>query len=555
MVRSITSQARCSVSVILLILLCTASMAKADFTFGEPTNLGPTVNSSFWDNVPLVSADGLSLFFDSTRPGGHGGFDVWVTTRETVKDPWGQPVNLGPPINTAADEGCGGISADGLSLYLTSDRPGGSGNYDIWVTTRETIQDSWGDPINLGSTVNRWADDWGGSISADGLSLFFSSNRSGGYGSQDLWVSTRPTLSDPWGQPVNLGSKVNSSVYDYSPTPSPDGLRLFFSSSRPSEYGDYTIWVTERETRDCDWGAPVNLGPAINSWADQENPYISADGSTLYFASTRPGGSGYVDLYQVSIDPVVDFNGDGAVDSADMTIMLYYWGQNEPLCDVGPTPLGDGTVDIEDLIVLAEHFGPGLECVAHWTLDETEGTIAHDRVGASDATVINDAAWRPDEGLIGGALAFDGVDDYVSTDFVANPKVGPIRVTCWVKSDVPGGSIVSQTAAPPFGATWLGTDPSDGTLQSDMMLPLPALASTAIVTDGQWHEVAAEWDGTHRRLWVDKQQVAQDAQPMTLPPFQWEGTLNIGAGEGLESDSFFSGLIDDVRIYNRAVTP
>jgi len=67
---------------------------------------------------------------------------------------------------------------------------------------------------------------------------------------------------------VNLGSTLNSSVYDYSPAPSPDGLRLFFSSNRPSEYGDYTIWVTERATRDDDWGAPVNLGPAVNSSPD-----------------------------------------------------------------------------------------------------------------------------------------------------------------------------------------------------------------------------------------------------------------------------------------------
>jgi len=278
------------VLVVAAVLLITSRDANADFVFGTPANLGPTVNSSFWDGDPAVSADGLSLFFISDRSGGYGGFDVWVTTRETVQDPWGQVLNIGPTINSAALEGSGSISADGLSFYFISDRPGGSGNLDIWVTTRATIQDPWSDPVNLGSTVNSWAEDWRGVISADGLSLFFSSNRSGGYGSQDLWVSTRPTLSDPWGQPVNLGSKVNSSVYDYSPTPSPDGLRLFFSSNRPSEHGDYNIWVTERATRDDDWGTAVSLGPEVNSSADQENPCISADGSTLYFASTRPGG-------------------------------------------------------------------------------------------------------------------------------------------------------------------------------------------------------------------------------------------------------------------------
>jgi len=133
-------------------------------------------------------------------------------------------------------------------------------------------------------------------------------------------------------------------------------VRLFFSSNRPSEYGDYTIWVTERATRDDDWGAPVNLGPEINSSVDQENPCLSADGSTLYFASTRPGGSGYVDLWQVSIEPIVDLNGDGIVDSADMCIMVEHWGEDYSLCDIGPMPWGDGIVDVQDLIVLAEHL-------------------------------------------------------------------------------------------------------------------------------------------------------------------------------------------------------
>jgi hypothetical protein len=243
------------------------------------------------------------------------------------------------------------------------------------------------------------------------------------------------------------------------------------------------------------------------------------------------------------------------VNAEDVSIMLHYWGQNEPLCDISPAPWGDGVVDVQDLIVLAQHLEPGLDGVAHWKLDEVEGVIAHDSIGDSDATVVGGATWQPEGGLVDGALELDGVDDHVDTGFVADPKAGAIRVVCWVKTDAAGGTIVSHMPGAPFGSAWLATDPADGTLVSDMMFPLPALHSTYVVADGQWHEVTAEWDGTYRRIWVDNHEVAKDALPMTLPPFNWNATLIIGAGANLEVGSFFSGLIDDVRVYNRAVEP
>lgn len=107
---------------------------------------------------------------------------------------------------------------------------------------------------------------------------------------------------------------------------SADGRMLFFSSAlfgpdRPGGYGDFDIWVATRATVSDPWAAPVNLGPMVNSSDLEVSPNISADGSTLYFSSNRPGGSGNRDLWQVSIDPVVDLNGDGSVDAADIHIM------------------------------------------------------------------------------------------------------------------------------------------------------------------------------------------------------------------------------------------
>ena len=142
--------------------------AKADFTFGEPTNLGPTVNSSAGESQPYILADGLALYFQSTRPGGYGDKDLWVTTRETIDDPWEEPMNLGPAVNSSYKEGGPSISFDGLTLYFNSDRPGGYGGNDIWITTREMTDNPWREPVNLGPTFNSSANDAGSHISADG---------------------------------------------------------------------------------------------------------------------------------------------------------------------------------------------------------------------------------------------------------------------------------------------------------------------------------------------------------------------------------------------------
>jgi hypothetical protein len=340
----------------VLVLGLAVEVVNADFTFGAPANLGPTVNSPTLDGAPSITADGLSLFFNSQRSGGYGHYDVWVSTREVTGDPWREPVNLGPTINTSAMDGNTIISPDGLTLHFTSNRPGGYGGWDMYVTTRVTVSDPWAAPVNLGPPFNTSASDHGPSTSADGLSLFFGSDRPGGLGNGDLYMSTRATTDDPWGEPVNMGPVVNGPSVDAGAMISPDGLSLYFHSNRPGGYGGFDAWVTTRATKDDDWGVPVNLGPTVNTSAFDGAATISADGSTLYFMSGRPGGVGSHDLWQVSITLIVDFNGDGIVDCADMCIMLDHWETDEPLYDIAPTPFGDGIVDVQDLIVLAEHL-------------------------------------------------------------------------------------------------------------------------------------------------------------------------------------------------------
>ena len=552
-----------TISIVLVLALgLIASVANADFTFGTPTNLGPTVNSSSGESITFISTDGLEMYLDSTRAGGYGDFDIWLTTRETVNDEWNTPVNLGAPVNSSRGEFCAYLSADGLELYFgASNWPGGYGGDDIWMTRRSTKDDPWAQPVNLGSTVNSSAYDFGPRVSANGLELYFNSLRPGGYGSDDIWVSRRATVDDPWGEPMNLGPIVNSSASEGFPFLSSDGLILLFSEEknnpiRPGGIGNVDMWVTRRASVSGHWGTPVNLGPVVNSPYLDCQPVISTDGSTLYFCSERPGGFGgtYGDIYQAEIIPIVDLNGDGIVDSADMCIMVDHWGTDEPLCDIGPTPFGDGIVDVQDLVVLAEYLFEDINdstLVAHWALDETEGMIVADSAGDNNGYALGDPFWNPDGGQVDGALQLDGVDDYVITGSIPNPAEGPFSVFAWIKGGAPGQAVLSQMV----GANWLCTDSLEGNLMTELKgtgRDATELLSQTIITDGNWHRIGLVWDGSNRTLYVDDIAVAEDTQTNLEGS---ENGLYLGAGAAMEPGSFWSGLIDDVRIYNRAVTP
>ena len=348
-----------TISLVLVLALGMAmEVANADFTFGTPTNLGPTVNSSSAEASPCISSDGLELYFQADRPGGSGTWDIWVTTRETINDPWGIPVNLGPTVNSFTWDLEPSITANG-ELYFTSRRPGGYGNIDGWVTTRASVSEPWGTPVPLGPPLNGpYIDNV--EISFDGLTAIISSSRQGGSGGNDLWISTRPTLTDAWSEPVNLGPEVNTAAWEIDMALSADNRFLFFTLSRSGGSEGDDLWLITRATTNDAWSTPLNLGPEVNSSYDDYGPGISFDGSALYFSSDRPGGSGGFDLWQVSIEPLVDLNGDGIVDCADMCIMVDHWGTDNSLCDIGPMPWGDGVVDVKDLIVLAEHLFEGI---------------------------------------------------------------------------------------------------------------------------------------------------------------------------------------------------
>ena len=532
--------------------------ANADIAYSKTTNLGTNINTSYNDGTPCISHNGLSLYFGSERPGGVGMHDLWVATRASILDEWSEPVHLGTAVNNWAQDYGPSISSDGLTLYFRSNRTGGLGQGDIWVSTRSSRDATWPAAVNAGSGINTASDECMPCISSDSLELYFGSTRSGGQGQDDLYVVTRPTTDSAWSDPVNLGPTVNSEAVDASPSISPDGLMLFFNSTRSSGFGNYDLYMTTRPSTEAPWSTAVNLGSIINTADDEMTPSFWADGSAIYFCSwaDRPGTLGGADLWHAVINPVVDLNGDGIVDSSDICIMVNHWGDNYSLCDIGPMPWGDGIVDIEDMKILAEHLFEEVEdhtLVAHWALDEAEGIIAADIVsedGYSDGIVIGDPVWLPTSGQVDGAIQLDGVDDCITTSPVLNPADGPFSILAWIKGGVPGQIIVSQQGV----ANWLALD-TKGNLMMELKCTgrsTGPLFSEAIITDEQWHRIGLVWDGSYRTLYVDGVAVVDDTQRSLASS---NGGLYIGCGKSMESDTFFSGLLDDIRIYNRAVSP
>jgi N-acetylneuraminic acid mutarotase len=259
-------------------------------------------------------------------------------------------------------------------------------------------------------------------------------------------------------------------------------------------------------------------------------------------------------VYELELDSLSpDFNGDGVVNGADAAILVDHWHTDDPSFDIAPGPCGDGIVDTQDLLVLAESIGKEVQdptLAAHWALDETEGITAHDSASDNDDYVFGGALWQPTGGMIGGALELDGIDDCIISITDISLSENPFSVIAWIKGGSPGQAIISQ----PGGVNWLATD-AEGNLTTELAGPgrnSGPLMSQTIITDGTWHRIGIVWDGSHRMLYVDGVSVAEDIQN-SLGYFS--SGLYIGVGKDYASGTFFSGLIDDVRIYNRVVNP
>jgi len=273
-------------------------------------NLGPVINTTAVDDDPFESKDGLTLYFVSGtgRKPNFGGRDIWVTHRASIDSPWEPPQNLGPIVNSASHEQKPTLSVDGHRLYFASDRPGGLGGFDLYVSRRHDNKDDfgWETPVNLGSPINSPSSEQGGLALLEdeataALSIYFSSNRPTSLGGFDIYTSTLlpdGTFTAPVPVP-NIASEFN----EQDPAISRDGLELFFASDRPGTFGGLDLWVATRATTSDPWSTAVNLGPSINTptrpagleQANDMRPAISFDGTRLYWASAfRDGNASFM---------------------------------------------------------------------------------------------------------------------------------------------------------------------------------------------------------------------------------------------------------------------
>ena len=229
---------------------------------------------------------------------------------------WSTPVNLGPIVNTPSLDAGPAISKDGLTLYFSSDRVGGFGSHDIWITKRPTVDSPWETPVNLGSAINTSALEQVPALSRDEHWLFFNSDRTGGCGGVDIWASFRDNTHDDfdWQPPVNLGPGdqcgigVNSAFFDggvsYFENEDGGAPQLFFGSARPGGPGGIDIYVSAQQA-DGSFG-PASLVTELSSPQSDQRPVPRFDGLELFLFSDRVGTLGGFDIWVATRETVAD---------------------------------------------------------------------------------------------------------------------------------------------------------------------------------------------------------------------------------------------------------
>ncbi|MEO6758681.1 MAG: OmpA family protein, partial [Saprospiraceae bacterium] len=260
----------------------------------NPQSLGPGVNSTFSEYFPSVTADGSTLIFTRNDNGDENFYQsAW-------KDNAWQPAEPLKGVNTRENEGAQAISSDGSWIAFTAcDRrsDGSQGGCDLYWSQQKA--DGWSTASPFSATINSASWEAQPTISANGRTIIFSSNRPGGRGKIDLWQTTRQA-NGKWTKPENLGPLLNSGGDDQTPFLHPDDQTLYFSSDSLPGMGGKDIYFSRRQA-DGSWGPPQNLGYPINTKGEDVMLTVSLDGRTAYYATNRPGGQGRLDIYSFEL--------------------------------------------------------------------------------------------------------------------------------------------------------------------------------------------------------------------------------------------------------------
>jgi len=265
-------------------------------TQSNVVNLGSSINTTADEYFPFVTNDQYILLY-TKRKNENKDEDIFIATKNEI-DQWGSGNPFDNQINTSFNEGMSTLVRDGRTLYFTAcNRPEIKGPCDIWTGQVENGQVREVKAILDHPNSESWESQ--ACISCDGRVLYFASNRPGGLGGTDIWVSVKQK-DGSWSNPTNLGAPINTDKDEESPFISNDGNRLFFSSTGHMGFGGQDIFMSTFD-KYRGWSNAFNLGPKINSPFEELGFVLTADGLSGYFASDRPGGFGGMDIYKVNL--------------------------------------------------------------------------------------------------------------------------------------------------------------------------------------------------------------------------------------------------------------
>ncbi len=280
-------------------------------------NIGERVNSIYPDYDPVISSDNSILLFTSRREGLGGEIDgelneyfedVWVSYKENGK--WTKAKNLGPPINTKMHDAVVGLSPDGQRLLIYR-------NGDIFQSFQDRLE--WSKPKKLVKAINSDAHESSASYSFNDQQLYFISERAGGQGEKDIWVSHWNEEEWTWNEPINLGGTINTAKNEETVFAHPDGRTLYFSSEGHLGMGGYDIFKSELQD-DGKWGKPENLGYPINSPDEDVSFVLAADGTHGYYSSANEKSIGQRDIFEITfLEPEEKLTADEQKDSLNLS--------------------------------------------------------------------------------------------------------------------------------------------------------------------------------------------------------------------------------------------
>ncbi|MDF2451854.1 MAG: ompA [Bacteroidota bacterium] len=267
-------------------------------------NMGSTVNSQYADYAPVFTGDQCTMLFTTGRPTNVGGQtydggkyfeDVYISYKKDSV--WSPAENIGVPINTVDNDGAVCISADGQEILIFKDDKGDGNIYS--TTLQGTL---WSVPKKLNSHINSKSWEPSAFIAANGRTLFFTSDRPGGYGGTDIYKSEKNSLGE-WGKAVNLGPEINTIYDEDAPFLHPDGVSFYFTSNGHETMGGFDIFESSL-LESGKWSEPVNIGYPINSPDDEAFYVLSPDKKTAYYTSVREEGFGEKDNYVITYTDV-----------------------------------------------------------------------------------------------------------------------------------------------------------------------------------------------------------------------------------------------------------